>query len=216
MSPTSPRNLAASTGPTPNSPSELVLAWATAVLMRASTSAICCSRWRPSATSSVASCERITAGALAGVTQASSTAARLAVRLRRAPPGTRSTSSRVQPVDGLGARGHQVLTPLGQQVQHRRLVLDPDRPQGGDVAGGDGDRDRVGRVALATVADRQHPNPRGQLGRHVHHLFGVADQPLRQRPTEAVRAFHRPAPLRPLRSPATKGLVAVQGGGMRC
>jgi hypothetical protein len=32
MSPTSPRNLAASTGPTPNSSSRLVLDWATAAL----------------------------------------------------------------------------------------------------------------------------------------------------------------------------------------
>jgi hypothetical protein len=36
MSPTSPRNLAASTGPTPNSSSRLVLAWTTAALIRAS------------------------------------------------------------------------------------------------------------------------------------------------------------------------------------
>jgi hypothetical protein len=32
---------------------------------------------------------------------------------------------------------HQVLAPLGQQMQHRRLVLDPDLPQGGRVVGGD-------------------------------------------------------------------------------
>jgi hypothetical protein len=47
------------------------------------------SSWRTSATRSVASCQRVTAGAPAGVTAASSPAARLAVRLRRAPPGTR-------------------------------------------------------------------------------------------------------------------------------
>jgi len=37
MSPTSPWKVAASTCPTPNNSSRLVLAWATAVLMRAST-----------------------------------------------------------------------------------------------------------------------------------------------------------------------------------
>jgi hypothetical protein len=35
----------------------------------------------------------------------------------------------VEPVDGLGAGGDQVLAPLGQQVQHHRLVLDTDLPQ---------------------------------------------------------------------------------------
>jgi hypothetical protein len=35
----------------------------------------------------------------------------------------------VQPVDGLGAGGDQILATLGQQVQHHRLVLDTDLPQ---------------------------------------------------------------------------------------
>jgi hypothetical protein len=59
----------------------------------------------------------------------------------------------MQPVDGLSAGGHQVLAALGQQVQHRCLVLNADLPQGGDTASGDGDRDRVVGVALAAVAD---------------------------------------------------------------
>jgi hypothetical protein len=49
MSPTSPRNLAASTGPTPKSWTRLVLDWATSVLMRASTAAIRWSSWPTSA-----------------------------------------------------------------------------------------------------------------------------------------------------------------------
>jgi hypothetical protein len=59
----------------------------------------------------------------------------------------------MQPVDGLSAGGDQVLAALGQQVQHRCLVLNADLPQGGDTASGDGDRDRVVGVALAAVAD---------------------------------------------------------------
>ena len=35
----------------------------------------------------------------------------------------------VEPVDGLGAGGDQVLAPLGQQMQDRCLVLDLDLPQ---------------------------------------------------------------------------------------
>jgi hypothetical protein len=34
----------------------------------------------------------------------------------------------MEPVDGLGAGGDQVLAALGEQVQHRRLVLDADLP----------------------------------------------------------------------------------------
>jgi hypothetical protein len=41
------------------------------------------------------------------------------------------------------------------------------------------------------MADRQHPHPGGQLGRHVQDLFAVADQPLGQRPADAVGAFDR-------------------------
>jgi hypothetical protein len=43
----------------------------------------------------------------------------------------------MQPVDALGVGGDQIPAPLGQQVQHYRLVLHPDLPQGGDAAGGD-------------------------------------------------------------------------------
>jgi hypothetical protein len=43
----------------------------------------------------------------------------------------------VQPVDGLGAGGHQVLAVLGQQVQHRRLVFDTNLAQTRSIVGGD-------------------------------------------------------------------------------
>jgi hypothetical protein len=81
----------------------------------------------------------------------------------------------VQPVDGLGARGDQVLAALGQQVQHHRLVLHANLPQSDSVAGGDCHRDGIVGVALAAVADRQHPHPGSQLGRHVQDLLAVAD-----------------------------------------
>jgi hypothetical protein len=119
----------------------------------------------------------------------------------------------VQPVDGLSARSDQVLASLGQQVQDCCLVLDADLAQGGNAASGDGDRDRIVRVALAAVADRQHPHPGGQLGRHVQDLFAVANQPLGQRPADAVGTLDRPTSLLPLSGPLAQQLVAVQGGG---
>jgi hypothetical protein len=109
-------------------------------------------------------------------------------------------------------RGHQVLASLGQQVQHHRLVLHADLPQGQDAAGGDRDRDRISGVAPAAVADRQHPHPGGQLGWHVQDLLAVANQPLGQRPSEAVSTLHRPTPVRPSCRPPTQGLVALNGG----
>jgi hypothetical protein len=118
----------------------------------------------------------------------------------------------MQPVDGLGPRGHQVLAALGQQVQDHRLVLDADLARGRDTAGGDRDRDRVVGVALAAVADRQHPHPGGQLGRHIQDLLAVTDQPLGQRPTDAVGALHRPTALWPALGPSPQGLVALKGG----
>jgi hypothetical protein len=78
----------------PEQPQQAGVGRATAILMRVSTAAMRWSSWRTSATRSVASCQQMTAAAPAGVTAASSPAARLAVRLRRAPPGTRSISSR--------------------------------------------------------------------------------------------------------------------------
>jgi hypothetical protein len=79
----------------------------------------------------------VTAGWPAGVTMASNTAARLAVRFVGRHLGPQVHQQPVEPVDGLGADGHQVLAPLGQQVQHHRLILDADLPQGGRAAGRD-------------------------------------------------------------------------------
>jgi len=42
-----------------------------------------------------------------------------------------------------------------------------------------------------------HPDPGGQLGRHIQHHLPVRGQPLRQRPARAMTSIHRPAPQRP-------------------
>jgi hypothetical protein len=60
----------------------------------------------------------------------------------------------MQPVDGLGPGSDQVLAPLGQQVRHRRLVLDTDRPQPDSIASGDRHRDGIVGVAPTAVPDR--------------------------------------------------------------
>ena len=118
----------------------------------------------------------------------------------------------VEPVDGLGAGGDQVLAALGQQVQYHCLILHADQAQLRDAAGGDRHRDRVVRIALAAMADRQHPHPSGQFGRHIQDLLAIANQPLGQRPTDPMRALDRPAALRPAARPPAQVMVAVQGG----
>jgi hypothetical protein len=54
--------------------------------------------------------------------------------------------------------------------------------------------------------------PGGQLGRHVHDLLPVADQPLGQRPADAVGAFDRPTSLLPLSGPLAQRPIPHQGG----
>src|SRR5262245_53617560 len=137
MSPTSPRNLAASTGPTPNSWTRLVLAWATAALMRTSTAAIRCSRWRTSATSSVASCQRVNRRRTSGRDRGQQHRGPLGGEIAPGAAWNQVDQQPMQPVDGLGAGGNQILPSLGQQVQHRCLVLDPDPAQLSSTAGGD-------------------------------------------------------------------------------
>lgn len=72
-----------------------------------------------------------------------------------------------------------------------------------DRAGRDrADRDRAGRdrfipVGHAAMAAGVHPDPDGQLGRHVQHQFTVGDQPLGQGPPCALASIHRPTALVP-------------------
>ena len=82
----------------------------------------------------------------------------------------------VQPVQGLGTRGDQVVAPVRQQPQDRGLVLDVDLVQALAALGGQGDRDRVTGVVFAAVAGGQLPHPGGELGRDVDDLFAVGDQ----------------------------------------
>jgi hypothetical protein len=71
------------------------------------------------------------------VTAANSAAAPLGGEVASGAAWDQVNQQPVQPVDGLSAGGDQVLAPLGQQVQHHRLVLDTDLPQGRDAAGSD-------------------------------------------------------------------------------
>jgi hypothetical protein len=135
------------------------------------------------------------------------------VRVTSGTGGDQVDQQPVEPVDGLGAHGDQVLAAVGQQVQHDRVVLDADLPQPRRTLGGDRDRDRIVGVGLAAVAGRQHPDPGGELGRHVHHPLAVSDQLLGHGSADPVGTLDRPAPLRPAPSPLEQALIAGTCGG---
>jgi len=120
----------------------------------------------------------------------------------------------VQPVQRLRPGPGQLITPVGQQPQHRQALIMGQLPQPAGAQRRDGDGVRVGGVGLAAVAGVQDPDASGQLGRHIHHLLPLGQQPGRQRPPRPERTLHRPGPVRllphvPQQLPVT-GLVHAE------
>jgi hypothetical protein len=73
----------------------------------------------------------------------------------------------VQPIERLGPGPGQLVAAVGQQPQHREVLIDDQLAQ---AAGAQGHHDlgvRVGGVGLAALSGVQHPDPGGELGRHI-------------------------------------------------
>ena len=150
-----------------------------------------------SVTSSPGSCQRVTAGAPVGVTSLSKAAARLAVRLRRAPPGTRSISSRCNRLMVWVRAANKSSRRLVRPMQHHRMSSAPTCYSCGAVW-----------TAMATeTASSGRARASGRLTalvpgrpawRDVHHSLAVADQALGERPADAVGPFYHPTSVRPL------------------
>jgi hypothetical protein len=87
--------------------------------------------------------------------------------------------------------------PVDQDPQHGQLLVIGDRAQPGYAGADQRHRVRVGGVGLATLTGGEHPRPRRQLRRDVHHLFTVAEQPGGDVPADALAALDRPHPIRP-------------------
>lgn len=70
----------------------------------------------------------------------------------------------MQPVDGLGACGDELVAAISEQLErdHRVVAVNLVQPVGAQR--GQGDRVRVDRVGLAAVAGGEHPHPRGHPG----------------------------------------------------
>ena len=87
---------------------------------------------------------------------------------------------------------------VSQDPQHRQLLVIDDRAQAGHAGRGERDRMRVGGVGFAALTGGEHPGPGRQLGRDVHHMLTVGDQPPGDVPADArhpstaqVRSGHR-------------------------
>lgn len=78
---------------------------------------------------------------------------------------------------------------------------------------GNRDRVRVMSVGLPAVPGVEHPDPSGQLRRHVNHVLPVRREPQRQSPAGAVAALDRTCPLRPGHDVlAHRGVAGIVGG----
>nr|WP_233120727.1 hypothetical protein [Tessaracoccus sp. ZS01] len=88
-------------------------------------------------------------------------------------------------------------SPVDQQPQEFELVIGDHRMQTTDSDASQGDRVSVGVVSLASLSCSEHPHPRRQLRRYIHHLLTIGDQPLRDGAADALTALDRPDLLRP-------------------
>jgi len=118
----------------------------------------------------------------------------------------------VQPVDREGAGGSELVTSVHQQPQRDCRAIDLHGAKTWRAQRDQRDRVRVGGVGLAALPGGEHPSPRRQLRRYVHHRFTVGDQPLGDVATHSFASFHRPHPVRPPPAGGQQVLVAVAVG----
>jgi hypothetical protein len=104
----------------------------------------------------------------------------------------------VQLADHPGAILTQRTAAVGQDPQHRQLLVISHRAQPGHPGRGQRHRMRVGGVGLAALPGGEHPGARRQLGRHVHDVLAVGDQPQGDVRADALASLDRPGPLRPV------------------
>jgi hypothetical protein len=126
------------------------------------------------------------------------------------PAGGELGQQPVQPTHRLGPLRCELVAPITQQPQAHMLIVAGHRQDTGAIQGGQADGHGVVLVGLAAVATGVHPDPGGQLDRHIQHHLPVTDQPLSQRPACAVAALHRPAPLGPPGSERRQLRIAIR------
>nr|WSY52131.1 hypothetical protein OG999_19720 [Streptomyces sp. NBC_00886] len=108
----------------------------------------------------------------------------------------------VEAVDYAGSFVAQVVVPLGQQSQDRRLVFRLDLAQVVPEEGHLGNVQGVGRIGLAVPAGGQEPGPGGEGGGHVHHVLAGGGQLLGEAAAESFGSLDGEAALGPPLAPA--------------
>ena len=88
----------------------------------------------------------------------------------------------VEAVDGAAAFLVEVVAAVGEQPQHRGVVVAGDLAQPGVAHRHDRDRGGVDVVGLAAMAGVQQPCAGGELGGHVHNRLAGSDQLLGEQP----------------------------------
>ncbi len=77
----------------------------------------------------------------------------------------------VQPAGGLAAEPGQLAVPPGPDPQDKSMIIGADLLADGRAERGDRDRPGVIRVVLVRCPGGQQPDPRAELGLHVHDLL---------------------------------------------
>ena len=102
---------------------------------------------------------------------------------------------------------------LGQQPQHRRVVLDADLSQPSVAQGDDGGGAGVVAIGLVAVVVVQQPHPGGQFWWHVDHLLAGRDELLGEQRPGPGGTLDSPPPRRELARPVQQSLSLLAVGG---
>ena len=113
------------------------------------------------------------------------------------------------PVDDLHPGDPKLVTPINQQPQRDRLVINFHHAQPLAAQADERDGVRVDRVGSATLPGREHASSCGQFRRNVEHLLAIGDKPLRDMPPDPVAPLHSPHPVAVLPAGGEHRLVTV-------
>ena len=106
----------------------------------------------------------------------------------------------MQPVDHARAFLRELVAAVGEQSQHRRVVLRPHGTQRRAGLGGERNGTRVCGVGLPATGEQAHA--RHQPRRDIDDRLALREQPLAEAVAETAGPLHGPAALGPLPRPA--------------
>ena len=114
--------------------------------------------------------------------------------------------------DHPGAMTAEVHVALGEESEHFAVVGRFDAAQVRSPKGSYGDRVGVVGIVLVGASRGQHPDARGQGGRHIEYLLAPGDQLLGQQVAQPTGRLDGPGPLLKRLGPAHQ-LIHLAAGG---